>query len=222
MKIMKALLLGALVMILAIVQPAAAAPKGSGKGEVRALKSAIKKLNRSEKQFGKKWRRASLKTRKQVIQQLLNSGSEDGDNDGLPDDIDNSNVEGTEQCLADSDGDGLDDGTEFEDGLDPSDDDTDDDGTPDSRDNEEAKGTATYSAPLLTIKGSKDGQESVFTLVFDPDPQPTQFENVSPESLDGACVEVEGFRDGDSLIAVRVKSEDDCGGDDDDGGERDD
>lgn len=222
MKIIQLLLVSALAIILATVQPAAAAPRGKGKGEVRALKSALKKLKRSERQFGKRWRRASLETKKQLIQQLLNSGSEDGDNDGLPDEIDNSNVQGTEQCRADSDGDGLDDGAEFEDGLDPSDDDTDNDGTPDSRDNKEAKGTATYNPPFLTIKDSKDGQESVFTLVFEPDPQPTQFENVSPESLDGACVEVEGFRNGDTLIAARVKIEDDCGGNDDHGAGRDD
>jgi hypothetical protein len=221
MKIIKALIACALVVILAIAQPAIAAPKGKEKREVRALKLALKKLNRSEKQFGKMWRKARLETRQQVIRQLKDS--DDSDDDGLPDDIDNSSVEGTDQCSADSDGDGLDDGTELEDGLDPSDDDSDDDGTPDSRDNKEAKGTATYNAPLLTVTSSKDGQETVFTLVFDPEPQPTQFENISPDSLEGACVEVEGFSEGNSFIAVRVKSDDDCdGGNDDHGGGGDD
>jgi hypothetical protein len=231
MNIMKTLVVVCSVIILVMTQSVSAAPRGKGKAEVRALTAALKKQQRSRKEFARKWRRASADSQNKVIDQLVSRGSDDSDQDGLPDDIDNGDVEGTEQCLSDSDGDGLDDGAEVEDGLDPSDDDSDGDGISDSRDNKEAKGTASYAAPLLTVTDPKDGSQAVFTLVFEPEPNPTQFEGVGPESLNGACVEVEGFSDGETLVAARVKGEDSCGdqggggddhGGDDHGGGRDD
>ncbi len=127
------------------------------------------------------------------------ASSTDSDSDGLPDPID-SNI-----CNPDSDGDGMDDGEEVDNGTKPDDTDSDDDGNDDSNELE-SKG------PIVSISESEVVVGST-TFVIN---ESTAFLSKKNDTLTvgdfaaGQCVEIEGHLVDASNIADKVKKDNDC------------
>jgi hypothetical protein len=106
-------------------------------------------------------------------------------------------------CDADSDDDGLTDGDEAEDSLDPSDDDSDDDGVSDGLEVERKGFVTAVTAEGLVSVGSDE-----FQLV-----EATEFKGLSRDEVAvGVCIEIKGHKPTleSVAVAVKVEEEDNC------------
>lgn len=188
----------ALIILVGLGMPGMALAKNKGKGQIRKIENLLRQVRKREDQLRRQFEKLSSDDQATVIQ---TSGSkfDDSDMDGVPDYLDSG------RCNSDSDDDGIDDGEEYENGTKPDDDDSDDDGVSDG-DDVEVKGLLTeVSSGSFTI-GSTTFIVTDSTRFLDDRNNEVEFSDFSA----GACVEAEGHRSGDSVIAKKLKEDDDC------------
>jgi hypothetical protein len=173
-------LLGTLVFLPSDSQ---AAPNNKTKKIVRI----DRKITKLKRQLARQFAKLSDADKANVVAEIGDT-SEDSDKDGLPDSLEDDDA----VCNPDHDGDGVEDGDEFDD---------DDD---DSAEVEESGILSAINENSLTVNSL------VFTIT-----EQTLFlgsKNIPRSRADfkpGICVEVEGHI-GDALIADKIKFEDDC------------
>lgn len=179
------------VLLLAGISTADASPRYD------AARRSARGILKQQQELQRRVRSLSPAERQRLADSLR--GAEDSDGDGTPDIIENADGS-SDACRYDSDGDGISDREDAR---------TDDHNYNDpSGVKVEAKGPVTsFSINVLIVSGQ--------SFVVNAE---TAFKgrNFSSASLvPGACVEVEGRRtDATTVVALKVKSEDHCGGED--------
>jgi hypothetical protein len=178
-------LLGALLVLLPMTSHAA-----PGNSRTKKVVRIDKKISKLKSQLQKQFSKLTDAEKSSVVKEI--SQSEDADDDGLPNWLEDEDA----VCDPDGDGDGVEDGDEFDD---------DEDG---------GIGGPALVEESGTLSAITDQSLTVNSLVFVINEQ-TVFlgsKNVPRPRSDfkaGICVEVEGVVD-ESLVAVKVKYEDDC------------
>jgi hypothetical protein len=152
-----------------------------------AALSAAKVAAKKQDDFSKKVARLSRAERLKLKRQLNGSTKygANSDGDSLPDIYEEAI--GSNLCSEDSDGDGRDDDTDDDEGE------------------VEIKGLVTSFATPTLVVGDKR-----FTLTASTIFRGSGFD--ASDLIPGACIEIKGRVQNDSLNAVRIKREDDCDG----------
>jgi hypothetical protein len=184
----------ACVLLTMVAGSAFAAP--SSKSVISQERNVLRQQRKLQRSFNR-----LDAARKAAVVAARSGRSDDSDLDGVPDNLEDSSG----RCNSDSDGDGLDDGEEYESGNDPYDDDSDDDGHSDGNEFEVHGLIASKATDSLVVSGQTYlVLES--TEMLDDDNNPVSYSYFEV----GDCVEVEGHRVGEEYRLEKIKEDDDC------------
>jgi hypothetical protein len=167
------------------------------KSKVNLNTKRIKQIDKLSEKLAKSLNKLSPEELKLVLKKVSKLNLEDADDDGFPDlmEEDEESV-----CDPDSDDDGIEDGDEVEDGMDPKEPDSDDDGYLDPEEVEKEGEIEVLDASNIQVLG--------VSFVINAN---TVFLSKKKGLLSiadfavGQCVEVEGHKEGEINIADKVR-----------------
>jgi|688.fasta_scaffold533889_1 hypothetical protein len=160
----------------------------------------IRQIDRLTDNLARSLKKLSPADLQQVLRKVSKLKLEDADDDGVPNLLEDDEPD---VCDRDSDDDGIEDGDELEEGMDPSDEDSDDDGHEDQQEVEKEGEIQFLDSSSIQVSG-------VSFIVSEA----TDFFSKRKESRSiedfavGDCVEVEGHKDGDNNFADNIREED--------------